>query len=118
KSSLEAAPERAHNSSGTQSAMCPVGRPHDGRGGAIDGGQANMLQTILNASGANPGKVKGGRLEFLVPHLVRGQFLRPGFVRMSLSLGVAQRMPYWAKLQFINCGVDPRDLDEVLGRIT
>jgi len=63
-------------------------------------------------------KVKGGRLEFLVPHLLRSQLLRPGFVRMSLRLGVAQQMPSWAKLQFTNGGVDPRDLDAVLGRIT
>src|SRR5580765_8896178 len=63
-------------------------------------------------------QVKGGRLEFLVPHLVRGQFLRPGFVRMSLMLGFAQQMPPWAKLQFTNAGVDPDDLDRVLNRIT
>jgi 2,6-dihydroxypseudooxynicotine hydrolase len=64
-----------------------------------------------------PMKVKGGRLEFLVPHLLRSQLLRPGFVRMSLRLGAAQQMPSWAKLQFINGGVDPGDLDQVLGRI-
>ena len=63
-------------------------------------------------------QVKGGRLEFLVPHLVRGQLLRPGFVRMSLKLGFAQQMPPWAKLQFTNAGVDPADLDRVLNRIT
>ena len=63
-------------------------------------------------------RVGGGRLEFLVPHLLRGQLLRPGFVRMSLRLGVAQQMPSWAKLQFTNAGVDPRDLERVLGRIS
>lgn len=63
-------------------------------------------------------KVKVGRLENLVPHLLRSQLLRPGFVRMSLRLGVAQQMPSWAKLQFTNGGVDPGDLDRVLGRIT
>lgn len=63
-------------------------------------------------------KVGSGRLESLVPHLVRGQFLRPGFVQMSLRLGVAQQMPQWAKLQFTHCGVPPEDLEKVLGRIT
>lgn len=62
--------------------------------------------------------VKGGRLELLVPHLLRGQLLRPGFVRMSLRLGAARQMPNWAKLQFLNGGVEPKDLDRVLGRIT
>jgi dienelactone hydrolase len=62
--------------------------------------------------------VKGGRLEFLVPHLLRGQFLRPGFVALSLRLGVAQQMPSWAKLQFTSAGVSAEDLDRVLGRIT
>jgi 2,6-dihydroxypseudooxynicotine hydrolase len=62
--------------------------------------------------------LKGGRLELLVPHMVRGQLLRPGFVRLSLRLGVARQMPAWAKLQFTNGGVSPADLDEVLGRIT
>ena len=62
--------------------------------------------------------VKGGRLEFLVPHLLRGQLLRPRFVRMSLRLGVARQMPRWAKLQFLNTGVSPADLDLVLGRIS
>jgi 2,6-dihydroxypseudooxynicotine hydrolase len=62
--------------------------------------------------------VRGGRLEFLVPHLLRGQLLRPAFVRMSLRLGVAQQMPAWAKLQFINAGVTAADLDRVLGEIT
>src|SRR5882672_3333915 len=61
---------------------------------------------------------KGGRLELLVPHMLRGQLLRPGFVRLSLRLGVARQMPAWAKLQFINSGVEPEDLDAVLGRIT
>jgi len=62
--------------------------------------------------------VRGGRLEFLVPHLLRGQLLRPGFVRLSLRLGVAQQMPAWAKLQFTNAGVSPHDLERVLGRIS
>lgn len=62
--------------------------------------------------------VKGGRLEFLVPHLLRSQLLRPGFVRLSLRLGAAQQMPSWAKLQFTNAGVSPEDLKRVLGRIT
>jgi 2,6-dihydroxypseudooxynicotine hydrolase len=62
--------------------------------------------------------VKGGRLEFLVPHLLRSQLLRPGFVRLSLRLGAAQQMPSWAKLQFTNAGVSPKDLERVLGRIT
>ena len=63
-------------------------------------------------------RVKTGRLEFLVPHLLRSQLLRPQFVRMSLRLGVAQQMPPWAKLQFTNAGVSPEDLERVLGRIT
>ncbi len=62
--------------------------------------------------------VKGGRLELLVPHLLRGQLLRPGFVRMSLKLGAARQMPGWAKLQFLNGGVRPDDLDRVLGKVT
>ncbi len=62
--------------------------------------------------------VKGGRLEFLVPHLLRSQVLRPQFVRWSLRLGAARQMPKWAKLQFLNFGVTPQDLDRVLGRIT
>lgn len=61
---------------------------------------------------------RGGRLELLVPHLLRSQLLRPGFVRLSLRLGAAQQMPAWAKLQFINSGVAPADLDRVLGRVT
>ena len=62
--------------------------------------------------------VRGGRLEFLVPHFLRGQLLRPGFVRMSLRLGAAQQMPSWAKLQFLNAGVSSEDLERVLGRVT
>jgi 2,6-dihydroxypseudooxynicotine hydrolase len=62
--------------------------------------------------------VKGGRLEFLAPHLLRSQLLRPGFVRLSLRLGAARQMPPWAKLQFLHAGVALRDLDRVLGRIT
>ena len=53
-------------------------------------------------------QVKGGRLELLVPHLLRGQLLRPGFVRMSLRLGAARQMPAWAKLQFTSHGVTSR----------
>jgi alpha-beta hydrolase superfamily lysophospholipase len=60
---------------------------------------------------------KGGRLELLVPHMLRGQLLRPGFVRLSLRLGAARQMPPWAKLQFIHIGVPPNELDAVLGRI-
>jgi 2,6-dihydroxypseudooxynicotine hydrolase len=62
--------------------------------------------------------VKGGRLDFLAPHLLRSQLLRPGFVRLSLRLGVAQQMPEWAKLQFTNFGVARADLDRVLGRVS
>ncbi len=62
--------------------------------------------------------IKGGRLEFLVPHLLRSQLLRPGFVGLSLRFGLAQQMPAWAKLQFTNAGVSPDDLERVLGRIT
>ncbi len=63
-------------------------------------------------------QVKGGRLELLVPHLLRGQLLRPGFVRLSLRLGLTRQMPAWAKLQFTNNGITPEDLDYVLGRIS
>ncbi len=63
-------------------------------------------------------QVKGGRLELLVPHMLRGQLLRPGFVRLSLRLGLTRQMPAWAKLQFTNNGIAPRDLDYVLGRIS
>ena len=62
--------------------------------------------------------IKGGRLEFLVPHLLRSQLLRPGFVGLSLRFGFAQQMPAWAKLQFTNAGVSAEDLERVLGRIT
>jgi dienelactone hydrolase len=62
--------------------------------------------------------VKGGRLDFLAPHLLRSQLLRPGFVRMSLRLGAARQMPHWAKLQFTQFGVTSADLDRTLGRIT
>jgi 2,6-dihydroxypseudooxynicotine hydrolase len=62
--------------------------------------------------------VRGGRLDFLAPHLLRSQFLRPGFVRLSLRLGMAQQMPGWARLQFTNSGVSTEDLDRVLGRVT
>jgi len=60
---------------------------------------------------------KGGRLELLVPHFLRGQILRPGFLRMVLGFGIAKQMPEWAKLQFIHCGVAPDDLDQTLARI-
>jgi 2,6-dihydroxypseudooxynicotine hydrolase len=63
-------------------------------------------------------QVKGGRLELLVPHMLRGQLLRPGFLRLSLRLGLTRQMPAWAKLQFTNNGITPADLDAVLGRIT
>jgi 2,6-dihydroxypseudooxynicotine hydrolase len=63
-------------------------------------------------------QVKGGRLELLVPHMLRGQLLRPGFLRLSLRLGLTRQMPAWAKLQFTNNGITPTDLDAVLGRIT
>lgn len=66
----------------------------------------------------NRAHVRGGRLELLVPHYLRGQLLRPGFVRLSLRLGFAQQMPAWAKLQFTNQGVHPDDLERVLSRIT
>lgn len=62
-------------------------------------------------------QVKGGRLELLVPHVLRSQLFRPGFVRMSLRLGVARQMPAWAKLQFTSHGVGQDDLDHVLGRV-
>jgi 2,6-dihydroxypseudooxynicotine hydrolase len=62
-------------------------------------------------------QVKGGKLELLVPHMLRSQLLRPGFVRMSLRLGAARQMPAWAKLQFTSHGVTPEDLDHVLGRV-
>jgi len=62
-------------------------------------------------------QVKGGRLELLVPHMLRSQLLRPGFVRMSLKLGAARGMPSWAKLQFTSHGVTAKDLEFVLGRV-
>ncbi len=64
-----------------------------------------------------PMDFRGGRLELLVPHLLRSQLLRPGFVRLSLKLGAAQQMPAWAKLQFVNSGVAPEDLDRVLASV-
>src|SRR5207344_3177293 len=57
-----------------------------------------------DSGGGETMSVKGGRLEFLVPHLLRSQVLRPRFVRLSLKLGAARQMPRWAKLQFLNCG--------------
>jgi dienelactone hydrolase len=60
----------------------------------------------------------GGRLDFLAPHVLRRQLLRPGLVRLGLRLGVAQQLPAWARLQFTNQGVDPGDLDRVLRRIS
>ena len=62
-------------------------------------------------------QVKGGRLELLVPHMLRSQLLRPGFVRMSLRLGAARQMPAWGKLQFTSHGVSPEDLNFVLSRV-
>lgn len=62
-------------------------------------------------------QVKGGRLELLVPHMLRGQLLRREFVRLSLRLGMSRQMPAWAKLQFTNNGITAADLDLVLGRI-
>src|SRR5436190_15939322 len=76
-------------------------------------------QTAFGASGSETAmQVKGGRLELLVPHMLRGQLLRPGFVRLSLRLGLTRQMPAWAKLQFTNNGITAADLDFVLGRIT
>ena len=63
-------------------------------------------------------QVKGGRLELLVPHMLRSQLLRPGFVRLSLKLGAARQMPAWGKLQFTSHGVTARDLETVLGRVS
>lgn len=62
-------------------------------------------------------QVKGGRLELLVPHMLRSQLLRPEFVRMSLGLGFARLMPPWARLQFTSTGIGRADLERVLGRI-
>jgi dienelactone hydrolase len=62
--------------------------------------------------------LRGGRLELLSPHMLRSQLLRPGFLRLSFRLGVARQMPPWAKLQFTNAGVAPRDLDRVLNRVS
>jgi dienelactone hydrolase len=62
--------------------------------------------------------VKGGRVDFLAPHLLRSQLLRPGFVRLTLRMGVARYMPPWARLQFTNGGVSAHDLDRVLSRVT
>jgi 2,6-dihydroxypseudooxynicotine hydrolase len=62
--------------------------------------------------------VKSGRLQFLTPHVLRSHLLRPGLIRLSLRLGLAQQMPSWAKLQFLNQGVSPADLEHVLSRIT
>src|SRR4249919_2938349 len=75
------------------------------------------LLTAQGREGTANMQVKGGRLEFLTPHLLRGQLLRPGFVRLSLRLGFAQQMPAWSKLQFTNSSVDPDDLAFVLSRI-
>ncbi len=63
-------------------------------------------------------QVKGGKLELLVPHMLRSQLLRPGFVRLSLKLGAARSMPAWGKLQFTNHGVSEAELDDVLGRVS
>lgn len=92
---------------------CPP-RPRDG--GALRRPDSGRALRAPAAEGSTV-QVKGGRLEFLVPHLLRSQLLRPGFVRMSLRLGFAQQMPAWAKLQFTNHGVDPDDLEFVLRRV-
>ena len=70
------------------------------------------------ANGRVSPQVRPGRLDTLVPHLIRGQLLRPSFVRMSLRLGFARQMPSWAKLQFMNAGIAKADLERVLGRIS
>jgi len=62
--------------------------------------------------------LKGGRVDFLAPHVLRSQVLRPGFVRLTLRLGIARHMPDWVRLQFTNGGVSPRDLDRVLRNVT
>src|SRR5262249_41827423 len=62
--------------------------------------------------------LKSGRLQLLTPHYLRSRVLRPGLIKLSLRLGLAQQMPAWAKLQFLNAGVTPATLDEVLSRIT
>ena len=61
--------------------------------------------------------LKSGRLQLLTPHYLRSRVLRPGLIKLSLRLGLAQQMPAWAKLQFLNAGVTPATLDEVLSRI-
>src|SRR5262245_4288151 len=61
--------------------------------------------------------VKGGRVDFLAPHLLRGQLLRPGFVRLTLRMGVARHMPGWARLQFTNGGGTAPDLGRGLARV-
>ena len=63
-------------------------------------------------------KIGGGRLDFLAPHLLRSPLLRPGFVRLSLRLGAARKLPSWARLQFTNSGISTEDLNLVLGRVT
>ncbi len=63
-------------------------------------------------------QVRSGRLQFLAPHVLRSHLLRPGVIRLGLRLGLAQQMPRWARLQFLNQGVSPEDLDDVLSRIT
>ncbi|HKQ58134.1 MAG TPA: alpha/beta hydrolase [Candidatus Eisenbacteria bacterium] len=62
--------------------------------------------------------VKGGRVDFLAPHVLRSQLLRPGFVRLTLKLGIARHMPGWARQQFTNAGVSARDVDRVLSRVS
>ena len=70
-----------------------------------------------SSEGTAPVNVAGGKLEHLVPHMLRGQLLRPGFVRLSLRLGAARQMPSWAKLQFLSHGVTSEELERVLGRV-
>src|SRR5262249_20851044 len=109
-------PSRAGHGPGLRSrrfdASC--GRKH-GTSGAFEHGWPR--RPIASEAGGSM-QVKGGRLELLVPHMLRGQLLRPGFVRLSLRLGLRRQMPAWAKLQFTNNGITPEDLDSVLGRIT
>lgn len=62
-------------------------------------------------------KLNSGRLQFLAPHYLRSRLLRPKLIRMCLRLGLARQMPGWAKLQFLNQGVRPEDLDQVLSRV-
>ena len=86
--------------------------------GAGPGGGYRAPRGPRRGPGVAPMPNKGERLEFLAPHLLRSQFLRPGVVRAGLRLGGAQHLPSWARLQFVNAGVSPADLDLVLRRVT